>query len=151
MNGWQEIIVSIFGITALSLFVLSYYQSRYKDNAYGSFYPLNIIGAFVWGDGVVFGVFWFVVSSIVIIREDWILFLLILSLFWLIRSGGEAIYQLLQQFSEKKRNSLDNYPRLMKVFHNDSIWFVYQIYWQCISVVTLLFSLYFATLWIRTI
>ncbi len=151
MNGWQQILVSVFGITALSLFALSFYQSKYKKNAYGSFYPLNIIGAFVWGDGVVFGVFWTLVSLIIMLRDDWILFLLTLSLFWLVRSVGEAIYQLLQQFSEKKRNSLDNYPRLLKVFHNDSVWFVYQIYWQCITVATLLLSIYFATLWIRTI
>jgi len=151
MNGWQQIIVSVFGVTSLTLFLVGFYQTKYKKNAFGNFYPLNLIGAFVWGDAVVFGIFWSVVSAIVLARGDFILFLLVFSVFWLVRSAGEAIYQLLQQFSTKELNSINNFPFLKSIFHNESMWFAYQIYWQCITVTTLLFSIYFVAIWLKTV
>jgi len=47
---------------------------------------------FVWGDAVIFGLFWTVALIVAWVLKDWYLFLLIVSVFWVVRSLGETIY-----------------------------------------------------------
>lgn len=104
-------------------------------------------GGFVWADMVIFGIFWLIAGVASLLLNDWILFLLIISLFWLVRSVGETIYWLLQQFSTIKRNPPER-MLLYKLFKNDAVWFVYQIFWQCMTVTFILTSLYLGKQWL---
>ena len=142
MLGWQKIIVIIWGLFSLALSLKGFYESSAKKNVYGLTPHLFPFGIFVWGDAVIFGIFWTLVSVAVLILKDWILFLLIISVFWVVRSFGEAIYWLNQQFSTINRNPPE---KLMfyKLFKNDSVWFIYQIFWQSITVVFFFFFIYF--------
>jgi hypothetical protein len=79
--------------------------------------------------------------------NDWLLFWLIVSVFWAVRSWGETIYWLNQQFSTIERNPPKKHI-LYPIFHNDSVWFVHQIIWQCVTVISIVVSLYFGRLWL---
>lgn len=149
MELWQTVIISLYTLTAAIGLILAYRQSRYKNNAYG--HPPKIygfFGAFVWADLVVFGAFWALSGLASLILNDWLLFLLIISLFWLVRSVGESLYWFFQQFSPRKGNAPEKFW-IHKVFRNDSVYFVHQIYWQCVTVVTIITSLYLGNLWLQ--
>lgn len=144
---WQKILIASYGLGALLGFVSGFRECSRKKNAYGTDKVLNLYGAFVWGDIVVFGLFWTMASLLVIYLNDWVLFLLLQSVFWLVKSVGETIYWLNEQFAVKKRNPPEKFW-FYKYFKNDSVHFVYQIYWQCITVISAIFTLYFAKLWL---
>jgi len=149
MNKWQQIIILVYGAVNLLVFIKGFYESKHKKNAYGLTPHLFFLGIFAWGDAVIFGLFWTVSSFVSFLLHDWFLFLLIISVFWIIRSLGETIYWFNQQFSTKSY-SWNKPEKLLfhSVFHNDSIWFVYQIMWQCVTVISVVFSIYIAKLWI---
>lgn len=149
MEFWQVSIISIVGVLGVTGFIKSFYECKKKKNTFGLTYTYRILGAFVWADLVVFGFFWALAATISLLFADWILFLLIVSLFWLVRSIGETIYWFNQQFSPINRNPVKNFKILKNVFHNDSIWFVYQIFWQCMTVGTIITSLYLAKEWLQ--
>lgn len=144
---WQKIFIVFWSISSLVLSVYGFHQSKNKKNAYGLTPTLFIYGIFVWGDAAVFGFFWSITSLTVLFLNDWILFLLILSTFWVVRSLGETIYWFNQQFSPIKRNPPKNLPGY-KYFNDDSIWFIYQIIMQCICVISIIFTIYLAKIWI---
>jgi hypothetical protein len=150
MTDWQRFFLLGFAVFSLFAFFKALHECRNKRNAFGLTPWLLPIGAFVWGDAVVFGFFWAVISLAAGLMQDWYLFLLITSLFWVTRGFGEMIYWFNQQFSTLDRNP----PEKMKgyeIFRNDSVWFVYQIVWQCVTVIALLLSLYFAFRWLGTL
>jgi hypothetical protein len=147
MTAWQKVTIAIWGTIHFLLFIKGFYESNKKKNAYGLTILLFPFGIFVWGDAVIFGLFWTLSSIATLLLKDWILFLLFISVFWLVRSAGETIYWFNQQFSPIKRNPPETLP-LYKFFHNDSIWFIYQISMQCICVISIIFSIYFAHLWL---
>lgn len=147
MQSWQIVFLCLYGLGNLLLSTKASYESHKKKNAFGQI-PFGIIGMFVWGDAVVFGIFWALVSIVTLLLQDWILFWLIFSLFWVVRSFGETIYWFNQQFSTVKRED-PKQKWLYKYFHNDSVWFVYQITQQCITVVSLVASIYFASVWLK--
>jgi hypothetical protein len=136
-----------FAILNLLLVLTAIHRCRRKQ----AFKPTPILyplGAFVWGDMAVFGTFWTIVGLISYIAQDTLLFLLIYSIFWLIRSLGETIYWLNQQFSTINRNP-PHKLLLHHLFHDDSVWFAYQIFWQCLTVISSLTTLYLAKLWLQ--
>lgn len=150
MESWQQLFIACWGTLALLGFIKSFYECVKKKNPYGLTYIFRIYGAFVWADLVVFGIFWTLVSLLTLLFNNWYLFLLFLSLFWLIRSIGETTYWFNQQFSTINKNPINRF--LMKrVFHNDSIWFVYQIFWQCMAVFFTITTIYITTLWLGSI
>jgi hypothetical protein len=61
----------------------------------------------------------------------------------MVRSAGEVVYWLLQQFAVTKRDA----PETLfchSIFPGESIWFAYQVFWQLVlvvSVVSLVFLL----------
>lgn len=146
MYCWQKTVVIIFGILNFASFLKGFSQCSKKNNSHGITPALSIFGMFVWGDAVVFGIFWTLVSTAVLLLNDWILFLLILSVFWVVRSVGETIYWFNQQFSKVIRHPPEEFP-FFKYFHDDSVWFVNQIFWQCITVISVIFTIYFAKAW----
>ncbi len=146
----QYIFLLTFLVTNLALTIKAYFECKYKKNAFKDTPFLFPLGSFVWADQLVFGLLWSGIASFSLLTSNWLTFLLATSLFWLTRSVGETIYWLNQQFSTVKRNPPEKYF-LFKVFHNDSVWFVYQIFWQCIAVVTILTSLYLGKRWLASI
>lgn len=148
MTQWQQVIVFVYGVIALFGTIKALYESSRKKGAYGYVYSvLRLYGAFVWGDMVVFGLFWTLASAVSLLLHDWILFLLAISLFWLVRSLGETQYWFHQQFTPQKGNPPEKFL-LYKIFKSDAVWFVNQIGWQCVAVVTIITSLYLAKLWL---
>lgn len=143
----EEQVITLFalGIVSFAVFIIGLAESK-KGNAYGETKLLFPLGVFVWGDAVVFGLFWIVASFASYFLDDWILFLLIISVFWLVRSLGETIYWFNQQFSGKVRNKPEDLF-FHSIFKNDSIWFVYQIIWQCVTVASIIATIYFTRLW----
>lgn len=151
MELWQQLLIGGYSLLAGILGVYSYRQCKTKKNSFGDTSLLYAaFGAFVYADMVVFGLFFALVGLLTILLQDFLLFLLIISVFWLIRSLGETIYWFLQQFMPRRGNQPEKF-RIHKIFHNDSVWFVLQIYWQCITVLSIIATIYLANLWIQTI
>lgn len=146
MEVWQNILVAIYGLFAASGLAIGL-KECFKKNPYGLTPVFNLIGAFVWADAVIFGLFWTLVSTTVFFLQDWILFLMTLSVFWLIRSIGETIYWFNQQFAERNRNPFHTLW-ISKIFPGDSSWVALQIFWQTISVVSAITSLWLGKTWI---
>lgn len=149
MQNWQQILVGVYGFINLLVFVRGFNECKNKKNAYGLVVKLTPLGIFCWGDAVVFGMFWIATSLISLFLNDWYLFCLTVSVFWIIRSLGETIYWFNQQFSAKTYDW--NKPEKLVynwLFHNDSIWFIYQIGWQCVTVISVIASIYFTKLWL---
>ena len=151
MYLWQQSFIIVFAIISALVSVKGFYESHNKKNAYGETMLFRLAGIYVWGDAVVFGGFWALTAIATYLLQDWILFWLIFSLFWVVRSFGETIYWFNQQFSEAIREKPDKHKFLYKYFHNNSVWFIHQILQQCITVVSLVFSIYFAHLWLGTL
>jgi ABC-type branched-subunit amino acid transport system permease subunit len=141
--------IGIISIISLTIFSLGAYYSK-TSRSFSKTPYLFPFGIFVWGDAVIFGLFWFLSSFVTFLLHDWILFLLIISTFWVVRSLGETIYWLLQQFSQINRNP----PHKLlgyKIFKNDSIWFIYQIVWQSLTVFSTISTIYLAHRWLNTL
>lgn len=147
MEFWQK--AFLIGFTAVSLIglVRSLYECKKKKNPYGVTYFYRLFGAFVWADLVVFSAFWILASLISYVLHSWVLFLLFIAMFWVVRSVGETQYWFHQQFSTIQRNPPEKFW-FHKIFHNDSVWFVYQIFWQCVTVISVILSLYLIKLWL---
>jgi hypothetical protein len=151
MEPWQRSVIAVYGALSFLVFLKGFHESKDKNNAYGLTPFLTFLGIFAWGDAVVFGLFWIASSAISLLLKDWYLFLLIISVFWVVRSLGETIYWFNQQFSAKVYDW--NKPENLGwhwLFHNDSVWFIYQIRWQCVTVVSIIASVYFTNLWLKS-
>lgn len=147
MSVLHNIFLGGFLFVSLISFILGLKKS--KSGITNSETPyLFFIGAFVWADAVVLGLFWSLAALLVLILQDWLLFWLIGSVFWMVRSFGEIIYWLNQQFSSKNRNPPQKIW-LYKFFPNDSVWFVIQVYWQCILVASIIVSVYLFSIWLK--
>lgn len=149
MNQAQLVIVCTYSLLAA---YGSYrgYTECIKKNAMGLSRGYWLYGAFVWADMLIFGIFWVLAGVISLIATDWTLFLLIIAVFWLVRSIGETIYWFNQQFSTIKRNPPERLL-LYKLLKNDSVWFAYQIFWQCMTVICILLSIYLGKIWLSSI
>jgi hypothetical protein len=149
MQLWQQIIITVYGLLALVAFVTSINACYYHKKSFEETHLYGFLfSGFVRADNVVFGLFWFLTSLLCFILQDWTLFLLILSSFWLIRSIGETFYWFLQQFHPREGNPPEKFW-YFRIFHNDSVWFVNQIYWQCVTVITLITTIYLSVLWLK--
>jgi hypothetical protein len=150
MESWQQTIVILLAFINIIFFFKAYYEITRNKNAFGLTHHLFFLGSYVWGDMIVLGPFWILASGISLILSDWYLFLLIISVFWVARSLGETIYWIAEQFSAKNRNAPQTL-RFYKLFKSDAVWFVYQLINQCILVASIIFSIYFAKLWLAGI
>ena len=144
---WQVLLL-IFAIFNLFLFFKGYGECKNR-NSFGLTKPLYFLGMYVWGDVFIFSIFWILISMFCIVINNFYLFLTFVSLFWVVRSFGETIYWFNQQFSNVKREPAEK-VMFYSIVKNDSVWFIQQIMNQCITVVALVASIYFATLWIRS-
>lgn len=138
MNNWQNVVLVSFLIYSLAGFS---FGLKNRKNPYGLCKRFTLIGAFVWTDAFMFGLFFLLISVLCLALQEWVLFGLIYSVFWLVRSIGEQIYWFHEQFAVTHRNS----PHTLlpsKVFKGEEVWIVMQTFWQCVSVVAIVVSLY---------
>ncbi len=149
MEIWQRLIVILFGLFSIIVFLKGVNESLKKNNSYAGTIPLLWMGIFVWGDAVVYGAFWALCCFTVLLLNDWLLFLLLFSVYWTVRSLGETIFWFNQQFTPMK---LYHAPKLpgYKFFNNESIYFIYQIFCQCITVVSLITTIYLSAIWLQS-
>lgn len=147
MTDFQNWLVLLIGTTALFSASIGFHHSSRHNKAFTETPWLWWLGIFVWADAVVLGAFWFLVTLVAWWLQDWLLFLLVISIFWLVRSVGETVYWFLEQFSTITRNEPKNLwgYRWIK---SEALWFLYQIFWQCVTVVTIITSLYLAKIWL---
>lgn len=148
MNSAEVAFLGVFALLNTTICLYAFYQCAKRKNAYGETSLLYPLGMYVWGDAVIFGAFWTGAAVASLILSDWILFLLFVSVFWLVRSVGETIYWFNQQFSTVIRMRPDHYFT-HKIFHNDSVWFVFQIMNQCLTVITIITSVYLFHIWLK--
>ncbi len=147
MSELQTILVFGWGIASFFVWIKAIQESGKKKNPYGLTPQLLPMAIFAWADGTVISIFWIVAAGLSLITNNWWLFGLMFCLFWVVRSLGETIYWFCQQFSTIERNP----PKTLKgykFFKNDAIWFVYQVAWQCVTVLAIVGSLYFAKMWL---
>src|SRR4030042_3658454 len=104
MESWKKTVLLLYSLLNLAVFIRGFYECRFRKNAYGLAHPLIFLGIIAWGDAVIFCLFWVGASFVSFILNDWYLFLLTISVFWIVRSLGETLYWLNQQFSEISRN-----------------------------------------------
>lgn len=148
MNLAQEAFIFIFGLVNFGLAIKGLYEVKEK-NVYGLTPWLGLLGIFVWGDATIICLFWTLSAVASYVLQSWLLFCLIVSLFWVVRSLGETIYWLNEQFAVHHRNEPKSLAGF-KFFGNDSIWFIYQIIWQCVTVFSLVAVIYLAhKLWVN--
>lgn len=150
MTLFQLILVAIYAIVSFLVFLKSLQESINKKNSYGDTYFLYPLGIFVWGDGIIVGFFWTISAFISIALKDFLFFLVIISFFWVVRSYGEMTYWFHQQFSPIIRNPAEKLVGY-KYIKKDSIWFMYQVLWQCMLVISLILSIYLVFLWIKSL
>lgn len=147
----MEIFTQVFLIGFLMYSLASFTQgvrNRAKPFGLSRFYNLN--GSFVWIDNTVFGLFFVLVCAFCLFTSQFILFWLIFSLFWAVRAIGEQIYWFLEQFAVTHRNK----PATLwpyRWFKGEETWVVMQIFWQCVSVVAIVSSIYFGYFWVSSL
>lgn len=139
MLFWLPLLIALFGLVLAGLGLR---QSLYKQNPFGVTPWLFPAGVFVWGDAVVIGLFWTVLAMTSLVIQNWNFLGLGVALFWVVRAWGEVQYWLHEQFASHHRNEPKNL-HFHRYFPGDSIWFVYQVFWQCATVIALLASLFF--------
>lgn len=136
MNYIERLVVILYGIISLVAFIKGLKETKFNNNPYG-LTPFGLLGIFVWGDAVIIGLFWMLACVFVLLVGKWSIGLLVISLFWVVRSFGEIIYWLLQQFAVKKRDEAQTVPG-HSFFPGESVWFAQQVWWQMVLVVSLL-------------
>lgn len=146
MTSLQSGIIIVYGLLSLAGFLWSLHQAVKRKNVAGSPGLFVLYGACVIGDMSVFGFFWTLVALLFLFINDWILFLITISVFWVVRSVGETIYWFNQQFSTIIRNPPKNFPAY-KIFKSDAVWWIHQIFWQCITVFSVVSTLYLVKIW----
>lgn len=133
---------------AACAFFLGVFYSVKKKNAFGVTHWFLPLGIFVWGDALVFGLFWFCSSFLFFKMQSQWFTLFFVSCFWLIRSLGEMVYWLNQQFSKMIRDPAEQHV-LFPLVKNESVWFLHQIIWQCIAVFSLVLGVWSGWMWLQ--
>lgn len=143
---WQTIFLVLIFIFSFFVSLVAFKHSKTGDTN-GETPWLFFIGAFVWADAVVLGLFWILVIGGVLLFGDWLLFWLIMAVFWVVRSFGEIIYWLNEQFAVNHRNPPEKFW-IYRFFPNESVWFVIQVFWQCVLVGSIITSVYLFSRWL---
>lgn len=94
--------LAIFLVLAGSIITTVSIQKCKKDGFYGDTFWLFPFGVYVWGDGIVLGIFWLLTGVLFgILQLSFIWVIRYLLLFWLIRSGYEVMYWFISQFVDQ--------------------------------------------------
>lgn len=133
--------LAIYAAGAFVSFLLGFRQTYRHKNPYGLTPWLLPYGIFVWGDAVILGLFWTLISVVSLLWHNASFFALMQSLYWMVRSSGEVMYWFLQQFASVKRD-LPHTLWGQALFPGESIWFAYQLVWQIVLVLSIASTLF---------
>ncbi len=136
MSDLERLVVIVYGTISTVAFIKGFYEVKFNANRHG-LAPFGLLGIFVWTDAVVIGLFWIFASIFTLAVDSINIALLILSLYWVVRSGGEVLYWMLQQFADKKLDKPEDVP-WHNLFPGQSVYIAQQIWWQMVLVVSLL-------------
>ncbi|MBI5044369.1 MAG: hypothetical protein HZC02_00375 [Candidatus Levybacteria bacterium] len=146
-----ELLLVFVGIFNAATFPIALRKCMSKNTILSKpFILCELFGSFVWADQVLFSLFWVFVSVVTLLMHDFLLFFLIFSLFWVVRSSGEVMYWFMQQFHPRPGNE----PHLFwanQYIPGEAVWFVHQIFWQCVLTLTIISTLYLAYKWLPTL
>lgn len=152
MTELHMLFIALFGLGAFALWIKSLYEVVSKKNPYGVGKYGLIYGGFVFADYLIFGAFFTLASIVSLILYDFILFLLINSVFWLVRSVGEALYWFLQQFSPlAHKNPPERFFWNSYIKQADAIWIINQVIWQCMTVIFAITTIYLSHQWLQSL
>ncbi|GIW62412.1 MAG: hypothetical protein KatS3mg090_0238 [Patescibacteria group bacterium] len=135
----------------LNIFLFCFYIFSPKEDFKLTPY-LFLLGMFVKVDIPLISIFWIVSSIFALYLNNFLIFSTLFFGFWSIRSLGEVVYWLLQQFSLVKRNPPERLC-FSSYFKGEAVWVVYQVFWQVILIfvflgflicVALLYKSYFS-------
>lgn len=121
-------------VYALIAVCVSFVQVIQQRNPYGHAFIFIPLGAFVWGDALVLGLFWFLMSTLYFLFPMAYSPIVLAALFWLVRAGGEIFYWLLVQFVGERKEPASNHM-LFPLVQSDAVWFMHQVIWQCVAVI----------------
>ena len=141
MNNFHFSFLPILSSVSLLVSIFGAYQIHDKRKQFTETKLLSIVGIFVWADAPIIGLFWALVSAISIYSNSTRIFIILFFLFWIVRSQGEVVYWLNEQFAQTKRNK----PECLlgnRFCKGESIYIMYQLYWQCVCVFSLFGLLY---------
>lgn len=150
---YTQVLYSIIGISAF-LFILSCVQiivnniGGEEPLVYG--FGFLLYSAFNWADVFIFTLLWMILSLVLLKIKNPLYFFVAYFSFWLIRSSGEILYSLLQQFHPSVKPWLGYFPRSIVFsavgeFIYQKYWVVEQIVFQSIAIFSL-FSLIFVVI-----
>ena len=139
MQQYQLLFLISTLVAHIGVFIYALMVCAKKQKTFAHTHLLSLTGSFVWGDVLIFSPFWALVSLVSLYTKDWLLFWVIASVFWVVRSSGEVLYWFLEQFSGHPRNKPENLwgYNLVK---SDAVFFLYQIFWQCMTVISIVAS-----------
>jgi len=104
----------VFALISLSLFIFAVVKVRAeKEEGFWTFLPVILTlfnGVFILGDATFFSIFFFIVSLILIYKNDIRYTLLVFLIFWIVRSAGEVVYWLNYQFASIHPHELQLVP-----------------------------------------
>ena len=150
MEIWQKVLLILYSLFAWIIAIKGFYEASQRGNAFRVTHYLAWLGIFVWGDAIVVGIFWTFAVVVSLLLDNIYFFLFIYSLFWSVRGIGEMVYWLNQQFSPLRRNPPEKLTGY-HLFRNESLWFMYQLYWQCIVVAAIAGALFSGTMWVKSL
>lgn len=146
----MHIVLLLAWLYAATAFLLGFHHTIKHQNPYGLALRFLPLGVFVWGDALVLGAFWSATLPILIWLGDPVLAGLVLSVFWSVRSLGEVVYWLNRQFSVAKREPAKEHL-FYRYVKSDAVWFLHQLVWQCVLVISLVGAVYCAVTWQPTV
>lgn len=135
---WQQVLLLFFLLYAMLGFCVSMWHLYKNHNFFGLCQWLLPFGAFVWIDGVILCAFWIVFLGIALFLSSWRFILFVYSVFWVVRSLGEIVYWIHEQFATNHRNPPHTLGFAYKLFPNQSVWIAMQLFWQIVLVVSIL-------------
>lgn len=95
----MQLFLTALGILFFALFYFSFRKVRNSGEVFGMIYHWMFwMGSFVWEDLMIFSLYHGLATALALIFQDVRIFVLMIGVFWVIRSAGEAIYFFLQQF-----------------------------------------------------
>jgi hypothetical protein len=116
----MTLLLFILGIIYVAMFVTSLIKVRQGTEEFGFIYQWAFwVGAFVWEDLMVFSAYHALVVLVTFLVQDLRVGLLMVGIFWVVRSSGEALYFFLQQFHMPKHhphNLSSHFHQLEKIF-----------------------------------
>lgn len=137
----MQLVFTALSIFFLTLFYLSYRRVKSSGDTFGFIYQWAFwLGAFVWEDLMVFSLYHAVATILALALRDLRVLLLMVGVFWVVRSAGEAIYFFLQQFHLPKHyphelhNFLQPVRRIFGDISDQKSYIIMQILHQSIAM-----------------